>query len=175
MFFLVLSYFYYIIHVILYLLYYTILYYIMLYYILLNYITLYYIMLYYIISCYIISYHTILYYMLYHIMYIIYFLWLCLLLKQFPYIPVRYILNIHCVDYICFIFIEGSLEAKLPTIWKDGTGTARKKLGLGESQKGEGKRWRKSEERRCRNTVFFQCFVAREGRKVGSLKRRVRR
>ena len=26
-----------------------------------------------------------------------------------------------------------------------------------------------------RNTVFFQCFVAPEGRKVGSLKRRVRR
>ena len=25
-----------------------------------------------------------------------------------------------------------------------------------------------------RNTVFFQCFVAPEGRKVGSLKRRVR-
>ena len=29
--------------------------------------------------------------------------------------------------------IEGSLEAKLPTIWKDGNGTARKKLGRGES------------------------------------------
>ena len=27
---------------------------------------------------------------------------------------------------------------------------------------------------KSRNTVFFQCFVAREGRKVGSLKRRVR-
>ena len=49
--------------------------------------------------------------------------------------------------------------------------------------------WRKSEVRRSemqkirqdekvgksRNTVFFQCFVAQEGRKVGSLKRRVRR
>ena len=42
---------------------------------------------------------------------------------------------------------------------------------------------RESEERRCtcakmlkkwRNTVFFQCFVAPEGPKVGSLKRRVR-
>ena len=31
------------------------------------------------------------------------------------------------------IMIEGSLEAKLPTIWKDGNGTARKKLGRGES------------------------------------------
>ena len=29
--------------------------------------------------------------------------------------------------------IEGSLEAKLTTIWKDGNGTARKKLGRGES------------------------------------------
>ena len=28
---------------------------------------------------------------------------------------------------------------------------------------------------KSRNTVFFQCFVAQEGRKVGSLKRRVRR
>ena len=27
---------------------------------------------------------------------------------------------------------------------------------------------------KSRNTVFFQCFVAPEGRKVGSLKRRVR-
>ena len=35
--------------------------------------------------------------------------------------------------------IEGSLEAKLPAIWTDG-----------ESQKGEDKRWRKSEGRRCR-------------------------
>ena len=77
---------------------------------------------------------------------------------------------------------EGSLEAKLPTIWRDENGTARKKLGRGESQKGEDQRWRKSEEMqvrekvgKSRNTVFFQCFVAPEGRKVGSLKRRVRR
>ena len=81
---------------------------------------------------------------------------------------------------------EGSLEAKLPTIWTDGKAQpgrsrARKKLGLGESQKREDKRWSKSEERRCRCTkkwesretpCFFQCFVAPEGRKVGSLKRR---
>ena len=32
-----------------------------------------------------------------------------------------------------YYIIEGSLEAKLPTIWKDGNGTARKKLGRGES------------------------------------------
>ena len=29
--------------------------------------------------------------------------------------------------------IEGSLEAKLPTIWKDGNGTARQQLGREES------------------------------------------
>ena len=82
---------------------------------------------------------------------------------------------------------------------------ARKKLKHGQSQKGEQKRWRssdmekvrrdnirdgevkrlrKSEERRCRcakkvgksrNNVFFQSFVAAEGRKVGSLKRQVQR
>ena len=46
--------------------------------------------------------------------------------------------------------IEGSLEAKLPTIWKDGKGTARKKLGRGESQKREDKRWRRSEMEKVR-------------------------
>ena len=35
---------------------------------------------------------------------------------------------------------EGSLEAKLPTIWRDENGTARKKLGRGESQQGQEKR-----------------------------------
>ena len=35
------------------------------------------------------------------------------------------------------MIIEGSLEAKLPTIWRDENGTARKKLGRGESQKRE--------------------------------------
>ena len=69
------------------------------------------------------------------------------------------------------MFIEGSLEAILPTIWTV-----------------EKQRWEESEEKRVRrqkiqmrekvgksrNTVFFQWFVAPEGRKVGSLKRRVR-
>ena len=85
-------------------------------------------------------------------------------------------------DYMHISIIEGSLEAKLPTIWRDENGTARKKLGRGESQQGEDQRWRKSEEMqvrekvgKSRNTVFFQCFVAPEGPKVGSLKRRVQR
>ena len=41
---------------------------------------------------------------------------------------------------VSFYIFKGSLEAKLPTIWRDGNGTARKKLGRGESQKGEDKR-----------------------------------
>ena len=68
--------------------------------------------------------------------------------------------------------VEGSLEAKLPTIstWKS---TARKKLRHGESNKGEDKVWRRSELEKVRrkkrqmrekvgksrNTVFFQCFA----------------
>ena len=73
--------------------------------------------------------------------------------------------------------IEGSLEVKLPTIWTV------------EKQRWEESEEKRSEERRCRCakgrnvvkhwksrfTVFFQWFVAPEGRKVGSLKRRVRR
>ena len=70
--------------------------------------------------------------------------------------------------------IEGSLGVKLPTMfdkWKAETGRARKKRRVEE---------RRSEKRKSqkvgkpRNTVFFQWFVAPEGRKVGSLKRRAR-
>ena len=46
-----------------------------------------------------------------------------------------------------------------------------------KSQKNKKKK-KKMQERekveKSRNSVFFQCFVAQEGRKVGSLKRRVR-
>ena len=73
--------------------------------------------------------------------------------------------------------IEGSLEAKLPTIWTD------EKQSREESERRDSSEEKRSEERRCRCvkhgksrfTVFFQWFVAPEGRKVGSLKRRVRR
>ena len=62
--------------------------------------------------------------------------------------------------------IKGSLEVKLPTLWKvekkrrvEGRRVRRKKIQvremLGKSQ----------------NIVFFQWFVGREGQKVGSLKR----
>ena len=70
------------------------------------------------------------------------------------------------------------MEAKLPTIWRDGNGTARTKLGRGESQKGEDKRWRRSETEKVRrkkmqvrekvgksqNRVFFQCSGGSKGR-----------
>ena len=67
--------------------------------------------------------------------------------------------------------IEGSLEVVLPTIWTV------------EKQRWEESEEKRSEERRCRCekvgksrfSVFFQWFVAPEGQKVGSLKRRVRR
>ena len=44
-------------------------------------------------------------------------------------------LSIYIYIYTYTLF-EGSLEAKLPTIWRDENGTARKKLGRGESQQG---------------------------------------
>ena len=77
-------------------------------------------------------------------------------------------------------FTKGSLEVKLPTIW------AHEKQRWEESEK---RRKEEDQKRGClrrkkvqvrekvgksRNTVFFQWFVAPEGRKVGSLKRRVR-
>ena len=46
----------------------------------------------------------------------------------------------------------------------------REKIRDGESQKREVR----EKVGKLRNTVFFPCFVAPEGRKVGSLKRRVR-
>ena len=70
--------------------------------------------------------------------------------------------------------VEGSLEAKLPTIWRD-----EKALQLGRSSDMEKVRREKMQVRekvgKLQNTVFFQSFVAPEGPKVGSLKRRVQR
>jgi hypothetical protein len=73
---------------------------------------------------------------------------------------------------------EGSLEVKLPTLLKDG------KAGVGRVREEKSGREKIRERVRrkkmqvhekvtkSRNTVFFQRFVAPEGRKVGSLKRR---
>ena len=81
-----------------------------------------------------------------------------------------------CMIMLWVAVVEGSLEAKLPTIWKD------EKQRREESERRDSSEEKRSEERRCRCvkhwksrfTVFFQWFVAPEGRKVGSLKRRVR-
>ena len=50
--------------------------------------------------------------------------------------------------------IEGSLEAKLPTIWADGRAQPGRnsdveKVRREKIRDGEDHRWRKSEERRC--------------------------
>ena len=80
------------------------------------------------------------------------------------------------------IIIEGSLEVKLPTIWTDekqSRAEAERRGRLEERRSEEKESGRKKMQMRekvgkSRNTVFFQWFVAPEGRKVGSLKRRVR-
>ena len=77
---------------------------------------------------------------------------------------------------------EGSLEVKLPTIWTDEKQSreeAERRGRLEERRVEEKDERRKKMQMRekvgkSRNTVFFQWFVAPEGRKVGSLKRRVR-
>ena len=93
--------------------------------------------------------------------------------------------------------IEGSLEVKLPTIWTDEKQSreeAERRERLEERRveekeleerkirrkKGRRERVRRKKMQmrekvgKSRNTVFFQWFVAPKGRKVGSLKRRVR-
>ena len=82
--------------------------------------------------------------------------------------------------YIYIYIVEGSLEVKLPTIWRDekqGRGREKRKIRREKSRR-ERVRRKKMEMRekvgKSRFTVFFQWFVAPEGRKVGSLKRRVR-
>ena len=86
--------------------------------------------------------------------------------------------------YQLLTIIEGSLEAKLPTIWTDekaeqGRGREKRQVRRKTGQKKEDADARKGrnvvKHWKSRFTVFFQWFVAPEGRKVGSLKRRVRR
>ena len=61
--------------------------------------------------------------------------------------------------------IEGSLEVKLPTIWKDEAADRRERISRQKI---------KVKVEKSRNAVFFQCFVVPEDRNVGSLKRQVR-
>ena len=82
------------------------------------------------------------------------------------------------IDYI----VEGSLEVKLPTIQTDEKQTWEEAERREEQKREDDRREsvRRKKMQMCekvgksRNTVFFQLFVAPEGRKVGSLKRRVR-
>ena len=93
--------------------------------------------------------------------------------------------------YITWQVVKGNLETKVPTIWTDEKQHSQKEAEPGrnsdvEKVRREGRRQEMEKVRRekmqvrekvgkSRNTVFFQCFVAPEGRKIGSLKRRVRR
>ena len=73
--------------------------------------------------------------------------------------------------------IEGSLEVKLPTIWTDEKQSreeAQRRERLEERRVRRKKMEMREKVGKSRNTVFFQWFGAPEGRKVGSLKRRVR-
>ena len=68
--------------------------------------------------------------------------------------------------------IEGSLEVQLPTIWRD-----EKQSREAESEESRVRRKKMHARKmlgKSRNAVFFQWFVGLVGRKVGSLKRRVR-
>ena len=81
--------------------------------------------------------------------------------------------------------IEGSLEVKLPTIWTDekqSRAEAERRERL-EERRSEKRKSQKKEDadarkggkgRKVAKRYVFQWFVASEGRKVGSLKRRVR-
>ena len=84
--------------------------------------------------------------------------------------------------YAQYIIIKGSLEVKLPTIWTDEK-QSWAEAGRREEQKREDQRRERVRQKKMqvcekveklRFTVFFQWFVAPEGRKEGSLKRRVR-
>ena len=77
-------------------------------------------------------------------------------------------------------FIEGSLEAKPPTIYGQMEKHSQDEAEPGRNSDVEKvikKKMEKMQERekvgKSRITVFFQCFLAPEGRKVGSQKRRV--
>ena len=75
------------------------------------------------------------------------------------------------------VIIEGSLEVKLPTIWTDEKQSreeAERRERLEERRVRRKKMQMREKVGKSRNTVFFQWCGAPEGRKVGSLKRRVR-
>ena len=106
----------------------------------------------------------------------------------------RHIQSYHVISYH---ITEGSLEVKLPTVWTDEkqrweeSENRRKEKRRAEQRRGgerNGEEKKKDHKRqslrrkkiqvrekvgKSRNTVFLKWFVAPEGRKVGSLERRV--
>ena len=74
--------------------------------------------------------------------------------------------------------IEGTLEVELSTIWTDEKQRRWEESAKRRAEERESLRRNKIQARKkvgkSRNTVVFKWFVAPEGRKVGSLKRRVR-
>ena len=96
-------------------------------------------------------------------------------------IKIYYIYHIILSHIILYYVVKGSLEVKLPTIWTFGkaeVGRAREERRTREKIREE----KESEERRCmcakgRKVAIhyvFPMLVAPDGRKVGSLKQRVR-
>ena len=81
--------------------------------------------------------------------------------------------------FLASTMVEGSLEVKLPTDEKQSRAEAeRREKVRREKSRRERVRRKKMQMRekvgKSRFTVFFQWFASPEGRKVGSLKRRVR-
>ena len=77
------------------------------------------------------------------------------------------------------MMIEGSLEVKLLTIWTVGKAevgrvTEEKKEVWRHQRRGREGRKKRQVRKKVGKRMFFQWFVAPEGRTVGSLKRRVR-
>ena len=98
------------------------------------------------------------------------------------------IIHIWCVSFIyiyiyfVYIIIEGSLEVKLPTIWTDEKAEVRRaRREQSQREKSRKRKDQKKEDagvrkgRKVAKHCVFRWFVAPEGRKVGSLKRRARR
>ena len=101
----------------------------------------------------------------------------CLVIPRFYSCSLQHVAKLRENHYgICIYIVEGSLEAKLPTIWIDGKAPwparrsdMRRSAGRRSERDAGARKGRKVAE-----TLFFPCFVASEGRRVGSLKRRVR-
>ena len=110
-----------------------------------------------------------------HIIYIYIYLLYIYILIMYIYIYIMYI-------YIMYIYIRRKFRSQTSDNmdrWKAEQGRGREKRKIRrEKIRRERVRGQKIQMRekvgKSRNTVFFQWFVAPEGRKVGSLKRRVR-